>query len=344
AYAFPPQAVTLCLEDDLDISRGDMLAHPANVPWVAQELEAMLVWMDTEPLKPHLPYLVKHTTSLVRGRFTELQYRIDPDTLHRQPADRLGLNEIGRISMHLYRPLLCDEYESNRQTGSFVVIDPRSNFTVAAGMIIDRAHRYGSVQPEGRSFSAALPRKAVDRAHLLGQRPCTLWLTGLSGSGKSTLANALEERLLAMGHACFVLDGDVVRQGLNKDLGFSPDDRKENIRRIAEVARLFNEAGMLAITAFISPYQQDRQMAREIVGEERFLEIFVDAPLQECERRDPKGLYRQARAGHIPDFTGISAPYEPPAEPELRLETAEQSVEESVERILLLLKQLKIVG
>jgi adenylyl-sulfate kinase len=210
-------------------------------------------------------------------------------------------------------------------------------------MIIDRAHRHGAPPPEGPAFSGALPAAAAGRAQLFGQRPCTLWLTGLSGAGKSTVARALEQRLLAEGHACFVLDGDVVRQGLNRDLGFSPEDRSENIRRLAEVARLFNEAGLIAVTAFISPYRVDRQSAREIVGEERFLEVHVDAPLEECERRDVKGLYQRARAGEIPDFTGISAPYEAPESPELRLDTTACTVEEAVDQILRLLRQQKLI-
>ena len=189
----------------------------------------------------------------------------------------------------------------------------------------------------------AAQARAAERARLLGQRPCTLWLTGLSGAGKSSVAKALEKRLLAEGNACFVLDGDVVRQGLNQDLGFSPDDRKENIRRLAEVARLFNQAGMIVITAFISPYREDRRRAREIIGAERFLEVHVDATLEECERRDVKGLYQKARAGEIPDFTGISAPYEAPETPELRLDTTALSVEESVEEILDLLRQSKMI-
>jgi len=332
--AFAPQAVTLCLEDELDISRGDMIVHPANLPWVAHELEAILVWIDQTALRLQQPYLIKHTTGLVRGMVRELLYRIDPNTLHHQPADRLQLNEIGRARLQLFRPLLCDEYERNRQTGSFILIDPVTHYTAGAGMIIDRSHTYQAPQPA----TAHLVRHAgqvtaAQRAHLLGQRPVTFWLTGLSGSGKSTLAYALEQRLVAAGRACVVLDGDNIRHGLNRDLGFTAEERAENIRRVAEVARLFNDAGLIVITAFISPYRQDRQQARQIIGGDRFIETLVDTPLELCERRDPKGLYQKARAGQIPDFTGVSAPYETPEQPDLRLPTAEASVDAIVEKV-----------
>jgi bifunctional enzyme CysN/CysC len=343
-YAFPPQSVCICVKDDIDIGRGDMLAHPANLPWAANDLEALLVWMDEKPMQLDRQYLVKHTTQTVRCRFTELKYRIDPDTLHRQPADTLKLNEIGRTSAQLFRPIFCDEYQRNRQTGAFVVIDPLSNFTVGAGMIIDRSRRYEAIHPEARHLTRTKGQVgAEDRAKILRQRPAVLWLTGLSGAGKSTLAYALEKRLTEEGHSCFVLDGDNVRHGLNRDLGFSAEDRGENIRRVAEVARLFNEAGLIVVTAFISPFIKDRQGAREVIGEDRFVEVFVDCSLEVCEERDSKGLYAKARTGEIPDFTGISSPYEPPESPELRLDTASLSVEESVEKIMDYLKKQNVL-
>ncbi|MDI6827256.1 MAG: sulfate adenylyltransferase subunit CysN [Armatimonadota bacterium] len=340
-YAFPPQPITLCLEDELDISRGDMLAHPANLPWVAHELEAMLIWMHEEPLHLGRQYLIKHTTNLARGRFTELKYIIDPSTLHRQSARRLSLNEIGRISMQLFRPILCDEYQRNRQTGGFIVIDPQTNFTVGAGLIIDRLHRYEA--PERHITRHTGFVGVEDRSRVLGQRPATIWLTGLSGSGKSTLAYALEKRLIEEGRACFVLDGDNIRQGLNRDLGFSPEDRAENIRRVAEVAKLFNDAGLIVITSFISPFRKDRANAQEIIGDDRFIEVYVDAPLGVCEARDPKGLYAKARAGEIPDFTGISSPYEPPESPDLHLRTDQLSIDEAVRAIVTLLEEKDIL-
>jgi len=343
-HAFPPLAVTLCVEDELDIGRGDMLAHPANLPWIAHELEALLIWMDEQPLRPNRQYVVKHTTSTVRGRISELQYKIDPNTLHRQAADALTLNEIGRITIDLFKPVFCDEYARGRHTGSFVVIDPHSNFTVGAGIIIDRSHRYETIRAHERHITRHVGHVAIeDRARVLGQQPVTLWLTGLSASGKSTLAYALEKKLVEEGQACFVLDGDNVRHGLNEDLGFSPEDRCENIRRVAEVARLFNEAGLIVITSFISPYAKDRRSAREIIGDDRFIEVFVDASVEECEKRDPKGLYKQARAGEIPDFTGVSAPYEAPETPELHLDTCRLSVAKAVDAVIQHLKQREVL-
>jgi len=337
-HAFWPQAITLCLADEIDIARGDMIVRVGNLPWTAREVEAICVWMDETPLQVARPYLVKHTTRLVKGEVSEVTYRIDPNTLHRQAAGTLGLNEIGRLRLHLHQPILCDEYSRNRGTGSFVLIDPVTNGTVAAGMVIDRTHVSGSAA--GRNITRHRGRVTTEeRAAMLGQEPATIWLTGLSGSGKSTIAYALEEELVAAGHACMVLDGDNLRHGLCRDLGFSPADRAENIRRLAEVAKLFCDAGLIVITAFISPYRADRDAARGIIGAERFVETFVDAPLAECERRDPKGLYAKARAGQIPEFTGISAPYEPPEQPELHLDSGARDVPTLVAELLVELRR-----
>lgn len=330
------QAVTLCLEDDLDISRGDMLVRAEQMPWEARELEAMLIWMDTRSLYLNQTLLIKHTTRLVRGQCTALLHRVDPNSLEQQPADTLKLNEIGKVRLQVFQPLLCDAYSRNRQTGSFILIDPVSNATLAAGLItgvrqVDDVP--GATTDEQRNLTRHHGQVGPEvRANLLKQRPATLWLTGLSGVGKSTVAYALEQRLIAAGHACVVLDGDNIRHGLNQDLGFSPRDRSENIRRVAEVARLFNEAGLLVITSFISPYRADRDLARRIIGDERFIETLVDAPLEECERRDPKGLYVKARAGQLPDFTGISAPYEAPEQAQLCLDTMYSSVDKLVQQ------------
>jgi len=349
-HAFPPQSVVVCVEDEIDLSRGDMIAHAANRPWVATDIEAMLIWMDTRPLELGKQYVIKHTTRTVRGRLTELKYRIDPNTLHREPADTLNLNEIGRIGMELMRPILCDEYARNRQTGSFIVIDPLTNFTCGAGTVIDRSHRYAA--DALRQAQSAQHRhitrhvghvSARDRQRLFGHRPVTVWLTGLSGSGKSTLAYALEKRLTEQGHACFVLDGDNVRRGLNRDLGFSADDRAENIRRVAEVAKLFNDAGLIVVTSFISPFRADRAEAREIIGSDRFIEVFVDAPLETCEARDPKGLYAKARAGEIAEFTGVSSPYEPPESPALVVDSGRLAAGECLEAVMGHLRQLGVL-
>ncbi len=346
-YAFPPMSVTVTLEDDLDVSRGDMLVHPQNLPLLGREAESILVWMGDEAFRPGKPYIIKHCAREVRGQFTRLNYRFEPEALHRQKADQLKLNEIGRVEFELYQPITYDEYSRNRTTGSFIVIDPVSNGTVGAGVIIERAKGRGAVV-HGRATAAPTSRNITPhrglvhedvRQRLLGQKPGTIWFTGLSSSGKSTVAQNLEKRLIDGGHAAYVLDGDNIRSGLNRDLGFSANDRTENIRRIGEVARLFNDAGMLVLTAFISPYREDRDSARQIVGDENFVEVFVDASLETCEARDPKGLYKKARAGEIPEFTGVSAPYEVPEQPEVHLLAGENTVEECVEQVLKYLKE-----
>ncbi len=330
SYAFAPQSVTVTLEDEVDVTRGDMLVHPANLPQIRREVEAILVWMDPSPLEPGKVYWIKQTTQTLKCSVTHLQFRIDPGTLSRRDAATLNLNEIGRVTVQCFRSVFCDEYTKNRQTGSFILIDPLTHVTAAAGMIIERGHLPSMARPGDKtvSRSAVLHRQEgevsqKERETLLKQCPATLWLTGLSGSGKSTIAYEVEKKLMAAGYLCYVLDGDNVRHGLNRDLGFSPQDRSENIRRVAEVARLLNEAGLIVITAFISPYRDDREQARKIIGEDRFIEVFADAPIEICEKRDPKGLYAKARAGLIPEFTGVNAPYEAPETPALCIRTGE---------------------
>ncbi|MCE9616299.1 MAG: sulfate adenylyltransferase subunit CysN [Lentisphaerae bacterium] len=349
AEAFAPMAITVTLEDERDISRGDMLAHVNNVPHFGHDFEAILVWLNEEPLKVNHEYLIKCATNLVPGFISDVRYRFDINTLHRQDAETLSVNAIGRVAVSVTRPIAHDSYAQNRGTGAFIVIDRVTNGTVGAGMILERDR---TVTPRktiaNKPVSDNIRREVSlvqpdDRARLLNQEPATLWLTGLSGSGKSTIAKQLESRLYARGQACFILDGDNVRQGLNRDLGFSAEDRAENIRRIAEVARLFNDAGLIVITSFISPYRADRQSARDIIGESRFMEIYVDTPLGICEQRDPKGLYKKARAGEIERFTGISAPYEPPQAPALTLPTASDSLETCTDRIMALLEDRGIL-
>ncbi len=345
-FAFPPQSVAVCLADELDVGRGHMLVHPANVPLVAGDLEAMLVWMGDQPLAVGKSYLIGHTTRMVRGYVSRIRYRVEPEDLHRRPAEELALNEIGRVDVELRQPLIYDEFRRNRSTGSFIVVDPISNATVGAGMIIERSkHTHSLPDTRGHAAPTSEPDRqpegtAVDaRRRLLGQRPVTLWLTGLSGAGKSSIADALEKRLLERGRLAYVLDGDRVRQGLNSDLGFTAADRSENIRRVAELAKMFADAGLIVITAFISPFRADRHRAREIVGRERFVEVFVDAPLEVCESRDVKGLYRKARANETREFTGISSPYEPPESPEIHVRTDRLTVDEAVDAILSWLEQ-----
>lgn len=347
AEAFAPMAVTVTLAEEVDVSRGDLLAPVNNVPAVGQDFEAMVVWMHETPAQRGKTYLIKHTTNLVPGVLTDVRYRMDVDNLRKDPAatDTLGLNEIGRVHVTLHRPVAYDPYDRNRATGAFILVDRDTNATVGAGMIIERAVR-ASTPLEPRSRHIERSRGIVsreDREALLGQRGHTVWLTGLSGSGKSTLAYELERQLAAAGRLCYVLDGDNVRHGLARDLGFSADDRTENIRRVAEVARLMNDAGVIVVTAFISPYRADRAHARTIIGDENFLEVHVDAPLEVCEERDPKGLYKKARVGEIPLFTGVSDPYEAPEAPELRVDTQAMPVKECAALVMVSLRTKNVL-
>lgn len=329
-------SITVSLEDDIDVGRGDLIVHPGNVPQERRELEAMVVWTGDEPLVPGAIYQIKHAARWLKARCETISYRVDPNTLSRETVTSLALNDIGRARFTLFTPLLADEYRRNRELGSFILVSVSTNDTLGAATIVDRTDYDAELKTE-----RALPDRPavvwhegqVDadcRSKFMGHRPVTLWMTGLSGAGKSTVAFALERRLIDAGHACFVLDGDNVRHGLNRDLGFSPKDRAENIRRVAEVARLMNEAGLIVITSFISPFKDDREMARQIIGEGRFLEIYLSTPIEECERRDVKGFYKKARAGELQGFTGVSAPYEPPDKPALRIDTEVLSIEESM--------------
>ena len=334
--AWPPLSVVVTLEDEIDVSRGSMLVHPNNQPKIDTECEAMLVWMNPDAAQVGRNYLLKHTTQWIPATLSDVRYLIDVNTMRKAETKPLEMNEIGRVHLSLHRALAFDDYTRNPQTGNFILVDRISNATVAAGMILDR---HMERPTEKKAVTRNIVREVSlvsreEREQRLGQRGATLWLTGLSGSGKSTVAKQLEQTLLERGCFCYILDGDNVRHGLNKDLGFSADDRQENIRRIAEVANLFSDAGLIVITAFISPYRADRDRAREVVGSDRFIEVHVSTPLEVCEQRDPKNLYKRARAGEIPQFTGISDPYEPPLAPEVDLNTAEYTVAESVERLI----------
>ena len=340
-YAFAPMSVTLTLDREIDVSRGDMLVHPRNLPLVQSSFEAMLVWLDAEAMDPSLTYVVKHTTRGIRATVEGLDYRVDVNTLSRVPAAPLQLNEIGRVAFRTRQPVFIDTYRKNRATGSFVLIHPHTNHTVAAGMIIDRQaeSRIRAALTGAPARSENIRREegrvtAAEREQRLGQRAITLWVTGLPASGKSSIAKHLERRLHDDGRHAVVLDGDNLRFGLNRDLAFSQEARSENIRRIAEVARLFNQAGTIVLVAAISPFREDRERAREIVGADRFVEIFLSTPLETCEARDEKGLYRRARTGEIDEFTGISSPYERPENPSLTLDTSGRSVADCGEAIL----------
>ena len=344
-FAGAGQSVTLNLKDDIDLGRGDILVHPGNIPREYRDVEVMLVWMGEEPLEPGKVYLIKHTTRWIKARCEQIHYRTDPNSLRREKADALKINDIGRVRFALFAPLFADVYSRNRQLGAFIVVSPITNDTWGAATIIDRMD-YDSEILEERTIPEEKtivwhPSHVTQehRIELFRQKPVTIWLTGLSGSGKSTIGFALERRLMDLGHGCYMLDGDNIRHRLNRDLGFSPKDRTENIRRISEVCRLMNNAGLIVISAFISPYREDRLMAREIIGTDAFLEVYVNTPIQVCESRDPKGLYRKARAGEISGFTGITAPYEPPDNPALSLDTSSLDVGESTESLIILLSQ-----
>jgi len=335
---FVPMALTVTLTDEIDVSRGNMLVPVKNIPKVGNEFEAMLVWMHDDLARQGGSYLVKQTTSMVPGVLSSIRYKVDVNTMRKteESPDRLELNEIARVHITLHRSIAFDAYAQNRATGAFILVDRLTNATVGAGMIIDRiVSDRSSAAPVSKNIvrSDSLV-SAAERERLLGHKARTLWLTGLSGSGKSTIARALERRLVDSGCAAYILDGDNIRHGLNRDLGFSMEDRTENIRRIAEVARLMNEAGLIVITAFISPYRKDRIEAKEVVGEGSFMEVYVDADLATCEQRDPKGLYKKARKGEIMEFTGITAPYEVPAAPTLTVDTDQCTVEQCVDQII----------
>lgn len=344
--AFAPMSVVLTTETEVDISRGDILCHPNNQPNVDSEFDAMVVWMHETPLEANRSYLLKCAKQTIPVTIDQVRYRFDINQLNREPSPELEMNGIGRVGFVAHRPMAFDIYRRNRHTGSFILIDPVSNATMAAGMILEQrpaSSREGVRGNEGsRSKHITWESSLVspeERRGLMGHPAQTLWLTGLSGSGKSTIARALEARLISMGRKAFILDGDNIRHGLNRDLSFTPGDRKENIRRIAEVAALMNDAGLVVITAFISPYREDRAIAREIINSRphdpaRFVEVHVDTPIDVCETRDPKGLYEKARKGEIPHFTGVSAPYEAPEQAELTLPTVGLSVEACVDKLV----------
>ncbi|MFU8878707.1 MAG: adenylyl-sulfate kinase, partial [Wenzhouxiangellaceae bacterium] len=327
------QAITITLEDQIDISRGDMLVHPDRLPRVSELFDARVVWMHERPLLPGRQYNLKLATSELSGTPETIHHRIDVNTLEHHPAEELALNEIGYCRFRLGRSLPFDAYDSIPATGSFILIDRVSNLTVGAGMIT----RPVTDQLADKSTNVVWHRQTVDkraRALQKSQKPAVLWFTGLSGAGKSTVANALEKALFQRGHHSYLLDGDNVRHGLNRDLGFSDEDRVENIRRIGEVARLMADSGLVVLSAFISPFRADRAMVRELMEDGEFIEIHVDAPLEVCESRDPKGLYAKARAGVIRNFTGIDSPYEPPESPEAIVDTSKLSVDECVDELL----------
>ena len=338
-------AAVLTLEDEIDISRGDMLVRRHNLPLVSARFDAMLCWMGEVPLDLRQPYLLQQTTRTTRAFVRSIDYRMDVDTLHRRPGDGLSWNDIGRVQIAAAQPVFFDPFDHNPATGSFILVDPFTHLTVAAGMIrsetreleTESAEPRRSVTPGAVWEPWNIPRAERELSH--GHPASVLWFTGLSGSGKSTLARQLERLLFAAGCRTMLLDGDQLRHGLSGDLGFSPADRMENIRRAGEVARLFFEQGNIVLCSFVSPFRADRQRARELVAAERFLEIYVDCPLEECRRRDSKGLYSAA----TPQLSGVSQLYEPPLEPDFVARTGEFSADALAGELLRLLRRRQLL-
>ncbi len=327
-HAVAGQAVTLVLEDEIDVSRGDMIAPVDAPPGCADRFAAHIVWMHDEPMLPERPYMIRFATTSATAQITDLGYRVDVNSLEKLATKTLELNEVGYCKIATDREIAFDAYAENRQTGAFVLIDKLTNATVGAGVIDFALRRSANI-----SWHDMKVDKSV-RAEHNGQKPCVLWFTGLSGSGKSTVADRLEQKLHAMGRRTYLLDGDNVRHGLNKDLGFTDQDRVENIRRVSEVAQLMVDAGLIVLASFISPFRSERDMARELVAEEEFVEIYVDAPLEICESRDPKGLYKKARAGEIKNFTGIDSAYETPLDPEVTLKSGDYDADALADQII----------
>ena len=331
------QSITLTLADEIDISRGDVLSLADTPAEVADQFEASLVWMTDEPMLPGRPYLMKIGAQTVTASITEPKYKINVNTMEHLAAKQLGVNEIGVVNLALDRQVAFDAYKANRDTGGFILINRMTNNTVGAGMLNFALRRSHNLRPQAVDVDKAR------RSQLKGQRPAVLWFTGLSGAGKSTIANLVEKKLAAMGRHTYLLDGDNVRHGLNKDLGFTEADRVENIRRVAEVARLMVDAGLIVMTAFISPFRSERAMARGQMADGEFIEIHVNTPLAVAEERDVKGLYKKARRGEIANFTGISSPYEAPEAAEIVVNTHTQTAEEAAELIVARLKVLGLI-
>jgi len=322
------EAVTLTLADEVDISRGDVIASAQQPPQVADQFAAHLLWMDEHALLPGRPYWLKLGARTVSATVTQIKHKVDVDTQEHLAATHLELNEVGYCNLHLDQPIAFDAYRDNRQLGAFILIDRQSNATVAAGTLDFALRRAGNIQWQHIDVDKAA------HARIKGQVPRCLWFTGLSGAGKSAIANLVEKRLHALGHHTFIMDGDNVRHGLNKDLGFTDEDRVENVRRVAEVAKLMVDAGLIVLVSFISPFRAERRLARELFAPGEFIEVFVDTPLAVAEARDVKGLYAKARAGQIPNFTGIDSPYETPEAAELVLDTVAESAPALAERVV----------
>jgi bifunctional enzyme CysN/CysC len=322
------QSVRIVLTDEVDVGRGDVIAAGSPAPLVATRLSAQLLWFDDQPLRPGAAFVMRTATGDAGATVTALDHRVDMDTFLHQSADSLGLNDIGHVHLALDRPMVCETYRDSRDLGGFLLIDRESHRTAGAGMIDLALRRASDVPWQDLDITKAI------RARHKSQRPCVLWFTGLSGAGKSTIANLVERRLLGLGRHCYLLDGDNLRNGLNSDLGFADADRRENIRRVTEVMKLFVDAGLMVLVTLISPFREERDKIRATLDPGEFVEIFVSTDLAECERRDPKGHYQRARAGDLPRFTGISSPYEPPLSPDITIDTHADNAEQAADRIV----------
>ena len=347
--AFAPLSITLTLEDEIDASRGDMIVRPGNLPRSRDQIEAMLVWMDSESMVPGKTYLFKHTSQTQPGTIESLKYQVDVNTLHRNPAPELGLNEIGRVSISLNAPIHFDAYRRNRSTGAFIVVDRITNATVAAGMILDKS---GDGSPKSvwddeaqnddnkTEFSAV---SAEERTARFGQKPATVLLTGLTGSGKTSICQAVERKLFEQGRAVAMIDGEKVRGGLTRDLGYTADDRSENLRRSGHLAHILNDAGLICLASFVAPSEDVRQKVGTLIGEDRFLVVHVATSLEVCRERDTKGQYKLADEGELPNFPGVTAKYEAPPNPDLTLNTADQSIDACADAVIELLRSKQFI-
>ncbi|MFU8817335.1 MAG: adenylyl-sulfate kinase, partial [Pseudomonadales bacterium] len=331
--AQPGQAVTLVLADEIDVSRGDVISTAQNPPQTSDQLAVHLLWMGEAPMYPGRQYYLKSAARTIPCTVTELKHSVNVNTLETQPAKSLALNEVGVANISLSHRLAFDPFVENSELGSFILVDRQSFATVGAGLFDFSLRRADNIVWQ------ALTVDKARRATIKHQQPVVIWMTGLSGSGKSTIANLLESRLHDLNRHTYILDGDNVRHGLNRDLGFTSADRVENIRRVGEAARLMADAGLITIVSFISPFRSERRMVRDLLDEGEFIEVFVDTPLEVCEQRDPKGLYKRARAGEISNFTGIDSEYQAPEAPELHIRTTEMDVEQAVEQLLAYLDQ-----
>jgi bifunctional enzyme CysN/CysC len=332
------QSITLTLDSEIDVSRGDVLAAAAAPPQVAGQFEATIIWMHDEPMLQGRTYLMKIGARTVSATVTPLKYRINVNSLEHVAAEKLELNDIGVAEIELDQPIAFQPYKENRELGGFILIDRLTNNTVGAGLL-----HFSLRRAENVHWQALDVNKKV-RAEQKKQQALVLWFTGLSGAGKSTIANLVEKRLASLGKHTYLLDGDNVRHGLNKDLGFTAQDRVENIRRVGEVSKLMVDAGLIILASFISPFRTERQMVRDLLGPGEFLEVFVDTPLSIAEERDPKGLYKKARRGELRNFTGIDSPYEAPENPDIRIDTTSVTATEAADKVIEQMVKRGILG